>query len=102
MRQYQAAVELDPDHAQPHMQLAVELGRLRQPALAEKEFRETLRLNPGLMQAQVDLGIALYEQGKLEEARKQFEDVLQRNPNDPTALRYVQQLRNRTPLPAGR
>ena len=102
VRQYQEAVELDPDQAQPHMQLAVELGRLRKPALAEKEFRETLRLNPVLMQAQVDLGIALYEQGKLEEARKQFEDVLQRNPNDPTALRYVQQLRNRTPLPAGR
>jgi len=101
VRQYQEAVELDPDHAQAHMQLAVELGRLRQPALAEKEFRATLRLNPALMQAQVDLGIALYEQGKLEEARKQFEDVLQRNPNDPTALRYVEQLRNRTPLPAG-
>jgi tetratricopeptide (TPR) repeat protein len=102
VRQYQEAVELDPDQAQPHMQLAVELGRLRKPALAEKEFRETLRLNPALMQAEVNLGIALYEQGKLEEARKQFEDVLQRNPNDPTALRYVQQLRNRTPLPAVR
>jgi tetratricopeptide (TPR) repeat protein len=102
VQQYQAAVELEPDQAQPHMQLGVALGRLRKPALAEKEFREVLRLNPNSIEARADLGIALYEQEKLDDALKQFEDVLQRNPRDATALRYAQQLRNRTSLPAGR
>ena len=102
VRQYQSAVELAPDQSQTHMQLAVELGRLKQPALAEQEFREVLRLNPNLMDAWVDLGIALYEQEKFDEARKQFEVVLQRKPTDATALRYVQLLQNRTPVPAGR
>ena len=102
VQQYQAAVELEPDQAQPHMQLGVALGRLRKPALAEKEFREVLRLNPNSIEARADLGIALYEQEKLDDALKQFEDVLQRNPRDATALRYAQQLRNRTSLPAAR
>lgn len=102
VQQYLAAVELAPEQAQAHMHLGVALGQQKQPAPAEHEFRQVLRLDPNSIQARVNLGIALYEQGKLEEARKQFEDVLQRNPNDPTALRYVQQLRNRTPLPAGR
>jgi tetratricopeptide (TPR) repeat protein len=101
-RQYQVATELVPDQAQPHMQLGFELGRLRQPALAEQEFRQALRLDPNLIDARIDLGVALYEQEKLDDALKQFEDVLQRNPNDATSLRYVQLLRNRTPLPAGR
>lgn len=102
VQEYLAAVELAPEQAQAHMHLGVALGRQKQPAQAEHEFRQVLRLDPNSIQARVNLGIALYEQGKLEEARKQFEDVLQRNPNDPTALRYVQQLRNQTPLPAGR
>jgi len=101
-RQYQTAVELDPDQAQPHMHLGVELGRLGQPAPAEQEFRYALRLDPNLIEARVNLGIALYKQEKLDDALKQFEDVLQRNPKDATALRHVQLLRDRTPLPAGR
>ena len=88
-RQYLAAVELEPEQAQPHMQLGVELGRLRKPALAEQEFRQALRLDPDSIEARVNLGIALYEQEKLDEALKQFEDVLQRNPKDATALRYA-------------
>jgi tetratricopeptide (TPR) repeat protein len=101
-RQYQAAVKLEPTQAQPHMQLGFELGRLGQPALAEQEFRQALRLDPNLIDARIDLGVALYEQEKLDDALKQFEDVLQRNPNDATALRFAQLLRNRTSLPAGR
>jgi tetratricopeptide (TPR) repeat protein len=101
-RQYQAAVKLEPNQAQPHMQLGFELGRLGQPALAEQEFRQALRLDPNLIDARIDLGVALYEQEKLDDALKQFEGVLQRNPNDATALRFAQLLRNRTPLPAGR
>jgi len=98
-RQYQSAVDLAPDQPQPHMQLAVALGRLGKPALAEPEFRQALRLDPTLIDARVDLGIALYEQEKLDDALKQFEDVLQRNPNNATALRYAQLLRNRQPSP---
>jgi tetratricopeptide (TPR) repeat protein len=98
-RQYQSAAELAPDQAQPHMQWGFELGRLGRPALAEREFRQVLRLNPDLLEARADLGVALYEQNKLEEALKEFEEVLQRNPRDATALRYVRQLRGRTPLP---
>ena len=101
IREYQAAIELNPDQAQLHMQLGVELGRLGKPALAEQEFREVLRLDPDLIEARADLGVALYKQEKFDDALKQFEAVLQRNPEDPTALRHMQLLRNRTPLPAG-
>jgi tetratricopeptide (TPR) repeat protein len=97
-----AAVELEPDQAQPHMQLGVELGRLGKPALAEQEFRQVLRLDPNVVEARVNLGIALYQQEKLEDALRQFEHVLQRNPNDPNAQRYIQLLRSRTSSPAGR
>jgi tetratricopeptide (TPR) repeat protein len=101
-RQYQAAVDLAPEQAQPHIQLGFEQGRLGKPALAEPEFRQALRLDPNLIDARVALGVAFYEQEKLDDALKQFEDVLQRNPKDPIALHYVQLLRERTPLPAGR
>ena len=94
MEQYAEAVELEPNQVQPHVQLGVQLGRLRQPALAEKQFREALRIDPGFVEAQVNLGIALYEQQKYAECRQQFEEVLKRNPQDPTAQRYLQQLRN--------
>jgi Flp pilus assembly protein TadD len=84
------------------MQLGVEFGRLRKPALAEKEFRQVLQLNANSMEARADLGVALYEQEKLEDAVKEFQAVLQRNPNDATALHYAGLLRNRAPLPVGR
>ena len=51
---------------------------------------------------ELDLGIALYKQEKPEEALKQFEEILQRNPGNATALRYMQLLRNQTPLPTAR
>ncbi|HPU55915.1 MAG TPA: tetratricopeptide repeat protein, partial [Verrucomicrobiota bacterium] len=95
----QAAVELAPDAVQPHMQLGVQLGRLHQPARAEREFREVLRLDPDLIAGRVNLGIALYQQSKFDEALAQFEEVLKRNPNDPNALRYVSQLRARVAAP---
>jgi tetratricopeptide (TPR) repeat protein len=84
------------------MELGVELGRLGNPALAEKEFRQVLRLNPGLIPARVNLGIALYQQNMQDDALKQFNEVLQRNPDNATALRYVGLLRNSTPSAAGR
>jgi cytochrome c-type biogenesis protein CcmH/NrfG len=77
------------------MQLGVELGRLRKPALAEKEFRETLRVDPNAIDARTDLGIALYEEGRLDNALKEFADVLRRNPTDAAALRYVQLMTNK-------
>lgn len=101
-QQYAAAVELEPDQVQPHMQMGVQLGRLRKPALAEKHFREALRIKPDFIEARVNLGIALYQQQRFEEALVQFEEVLQRNPNDPNALHYFQQIRNRTPLQPNR
>jgi len=97
---FQAAVQLAPDLPQTHMQLAVELGRLGKAAMAEPEFREVLRLDPNFTQAQVDLGVALFEQGKLEDARQQFEAALQRIPGDPTALRFLQQIRQPAIPPA--
>jgi tetratricopeptide (TPR) repeat protein len=98
--QLRSAIELVPDQAHPHLQLGVELGRLRKPALAENEFAQALRLDPSLVDARLNLGIAQYEQGKLDEALKQFEDVLQRNPNNATAQHYAQILRNRASGPA--
>jgi tetratricopeptide (TPR) repeat protein len=101
VRQYLKAIEMAPDQVQPHMQLGVELGRHGKPAIAEKEFREVLRIDPEMIEARVNLGIALYQQEKFDDALEQFMQVLQRNPNDPNALRYVEQVRNRTPVPAG-
>jgi len=98
VRQYLAAADLVPDQAQPHMQMGFELGRLRQPALAEHEFQQVLRLDPNSMEARVALGVALYEQKKLDAALNQFEVVLQRNPEDATARHYAQLLRGRPPL----
>jgi tetratricopeptide (TPR) repeat protein len=95
VRQFQTATSLAPDLPQAHLQLAIELGRMRQSGSAEVEFREALRLDPTSMQAGLGLGISLYQQGKLEAARAQFEQVLQQHPNDPTALRYEEQLRAR-------
>jgi TolA-binding protein len=50
----------------------------------------------------MDLGIALYKQEKFEEALKQFEEILRRYPENATALRYMQLLRNQTALPTVR
>lgn len=99
IQQYLAASELVPNQVLPHLQLGSEMGRLGKPSLAEQEFQKALRLDSNSVDARVGLGIALYEQKKFDEALKQFNDALQRNPMEPTALRYLQLLRNRTPSP---
>lgn len=102
LQHYQLAVEIEPGQVQPHMQLGVELGRRRKPVLAEKEFREALRINPDFVEARINLGIALHQQQRFDDAFRQFEEVLKRNPSDPNALRYIQQLQNRSPSTSNR
>ena len=71
------------------------MGRLKKPALAEQEFRKALQLDPNVNGARVNLGVALYEQEKFDDALKEFESVLQISPQNPTALRHIQLIRER-------
>lgn len=99
IQQFAEASKLAPEQIAPHMQMGFELDRLGKPAQAEQEFRQALKLDANSVDAHSALGVCLYEQKKFDDALRQFNDIIAQNPNNPTALHYLQLLRDRTSPP---
>ena len=80
MQQYQEALRLNPDYAEPHYNLgnAVrDLGRLR---AAVAHYQEAIRLKPDYADAHNNLGNVLGDQGELEEAIACYRRSIQLKP----------------------
>jgi len=93
-QRFAEASQLAPNLGQAYFLCGLEYGRLGKPDAAETQFREAARLMPDLAEARLNLGIALYQQQKLNEALDVFQRTLELDPANPTALKYVEALRD--------
>jgi tetratricopeptide (TPR) repeat protein len=87
VEEYQAALRIKPDYAEPHTNLAHILS-LRPGRLPDAiaEVRESIRLNPESAEAHVDLaGFLSRIPGRLPEAISEYQRALHINPNQPEA-----------------
>ena len=92
MTQLLRAVELQPDFAEAHYLLGVELAFQGDLRPAAQQFLETVRLSPAYAPGHLNLGIALAKLGKLDQAIAQFEETLRLDPKSRKASEYLEKL----------
>ena len=79
------AIELKPDYAEAHYNLANALGAQGKLEEAVAHYRCALALVPNFINAHNNLGTTLNRQGKLEEAAAQFRRVIELEPQNARA-----------------
>jgi protein O-GlcNAc transferase len=78
---FRAAIRINPDFAQAHTDLAIELATGRKLVEAVDSFVQALRVEPDHARAHFGLGVALQLQGKLDEAAASFRRAAQLRPD---------------------
>ena len=78
IRQFQAALRLNPDFAPAHNELAATLGQKGQLDAAIREFQEAIRIEPGYTLVHFNLGNAFLEKGQLDDAIREYREALRR------------------------
>jgi DNA-binding transcriptional MerR regulator len=97
---YRRALEIDPKHADAHVNLGClehEAGQLRE---AERHYRTALGLRPGDPTAAFDLGVVLEDLGRLREACTAYEQALAGQPDCADAHYNLARLHDRLGDPA--
>ena len=74
---YRRAIEIDPGHADAHVNLGRLLHESGDPAAAEPHYRRALDARPGDAIAAFDLGVALEDLGRLEDALSAYETAIE-------------------------
>ncbi|RMF02539.1 MAG: tetratricopeptide repeat protein [Chloroflexi bacterium] len=80
VQSYQTALQLNPNDAGDHYNLAVTLVSAGQANAAIKHFQAAIQLQPNFIEAHYGLGLALKQLGRWAEATAQFHQTLQINP----------------------
>jgi tetratricopeptide (TPR) repeat protein len=83
--QYQKALELKPDFAEVHNNLASLLASQGHADQAIAHYRRALEINPSFVEARNNLGLALQTQGKTEEAVAEYRKALEIAPDNARA-----------------
>ncbi|HEV8268262.1 MAG TPA: tetratricopeptide repeat protein [Thermoanaerobaculia bacterium] len=78
---YRRAVELDPHHADAHVNLGRLLHEAGEPAAAESHYRIALAFEPSHVTAAFNLGVALEDLGRRDEAVAAYEKTLDADPD---------------------
>jgi Tfp pilus assembly protein PilF len=81
---YRKSLELDPESATTHYNLAASLARSGEFAEAEPHFRAVIEKNPST-QAYTGLGIVLWEQGRADEAIASLQSAIKADPKNAAA-----------------
>jgi tetratricopeptide (TPR) repeat protein len=81
---YRKSLELDPESAVAHQNLAASLARRGEFAEAERHFRAALENGPSA-QAYTGLGFVLGQQGRVDEAIASLHDAIEAAPKHPAA-----------------
>jgi superkiller protein 3 len=81
---YRKSLELDPESAAAHYNLAASLARSGEFAEAELHFRAALETSPNT-QTYTGLGIVLWQQDKGDEAIASLQDAIEADPNNAAA-----------------
>lgn len=89
---YRKSLELDPESATVHYNLAAALARSGELAEADQHFRAALDDEKLAAQASSGLGMVLVQQGKLEEAEAIYRDLLRNQPSAAAHLELAQLL----------
>ena len=81
---FRQAIDLAPELAEAHANLALVLDQQGSTGLAESSYRHALSLNPDLLQVHQNLGVLLANQRRFAEAAQCYQQALQRQPDNPT------------------
>ncbi|MCG8590783.1 MAG: tetratricopeptide repeat protein [Proteobacteria bacterium] len=81
---YRKALELDPQSASAHYNLAASLARSGKLTEAERHFRAVLEVSPS-SRAHTGLGLVLGQQGKMDEATASLRDAIALDPKNAAA-----------------
>jgi Flp pilus assembly protein TadD len=79
--QYQQAMQIWPDYAEPHNNLGNLLLQAGRAQEAIKYLQEALRLRPALAEAQYNLGNAMAQEGRVKEATEHWRQALRIKPD---------------------
>jgi tetratricopeptide (TPR) repeat protein/uncharacterized membrane protein YfcA len=82
---YRKAIELRPNYARAHYNLAVELEKQKRLDDAIAEYGRTIELDPDNVQAHYNLGNCYLNQRRLAEAAEQYSIVIRLNPRHAAA-----------------
>ncbi len=83
---YRRAVQIDPDFASAHVNLANLLSQSRQFTEAAGHYREALRLNPNHVEAGINLAHALKQLGRTEESIEAYRTATRMTPRRPDPI----------------
>ena len=83
---YRKSLELDPESASAHYNLAASLARSGELAAAERHFRAALAQKPSA-QTYTGLALVLWQQGRVDEAVASLHDAIEADPEYPAGLR---------------
>ena len=78
----QTAINLRPDHIDPHHRLGYLYTQMGRYDAAANEFRHASNAAPANVKGHINLGAILYFQGRRDEARQAFEDAVATEPNE--------------------
>ena len=81
IKEYQKALEADPQNALAHKSLAALYYRQTKLDESIVEYEKAIEINPKYSDAHYELGISLYRRGRLEDAIRSFKEALKINPN---------------------
>lgn len=81
IREFQEALQIDPDYAEAHGNLGDTLLQTGKLDEAMAQWKRAVDLNPRYPQAHYNLGLGFAKQGRLTEAIEQWEEVLHIEPN---------------------
>ena len=84
-RAYEGVLELDPHHADAHVNLGRLLHEQKAPAAAEKHYRAALETDPDNDTAAFNLGVALEDLGRLRDAVAAYERAIEIDPGNADA-----------------
>jgi tetratricopeptide (TPR) repeat protein len=82
---YERALELDPSHADAHVNLGRILHEQRAPQLAEEHYRKALQSDPEHPIAAFNLGVALEDLGRVADAMNAYRHALRLDPDNADA-----------------
>ena len=88
-RQYQVALQFNPDWAEAHSNLGNASVRLGRTEEAMRHFRNAVNFNPDLIESRLGLGLMCLESQNFDDATRHLEHVLKKSPEFPGIHHYL-------------